>query len=168
MIHRGRILTLAALLACGVAGHAADQAHDDAGGAGVESLSAPLREALSAEMAALQGGLVAVIPAVVAGHWEEVAKIAGQMRDSFILKQALTKAQREELHRALPPSFLELDAQFHYLAGMLGHAAEAHKPELVGFYLGRMMETCVNCHARHAHAKFPAFSDGEASPGHEH
>lgn len=168
MMHRGRILILAALLACGVAGHAADEARHEAGAEGVESLSAPLREALGAEMAALQGGLVAVIPAMVAGQWEEVATIAVQMRDSFILKKALTEAQREELHRALPPSFLELDAQFHYLAGMLGHAAEANKPELVGFYLGRMMETCVNCHARHARAKFPAFSDGAASPGHEH
>lgn len=133
---------------------------------GVEALSAPLREALSAEMVALQGGLVAVIPAIVAGHWDEVARIGRQMRDSYIMKQALSAEQLEELHHALPASFLELDARFHYLAGMLSHAAEAKKPELVGFYLGTMTETCVNCHSRHAQARFPALS-GAVTP-HEH
>jgi hypothetical protein len=168
MTLRGPIFILAGLLACGPFAQAADP-HDEAEQpAGVEALSAPLREALGAEMAALQGGLTAVIPAVVAGHWDEVTRIGRQMRDSYIMKQSLTEAQLEELHRTLPASFLELDARFHYLAGMLSHAAEAKKPELVGFYLGTLTETCVNCHAQHAQAKFPAFSTSEASRGHEH
>lgn len=168
MTRRGPTFILAALLASGPFTQAAEP-HDEAEpSAGVEALSTPLREALGAEMAALQGGLMAVIPAIVAGHWDEVARIGQQMRDSYIMKQSLTEAQLDELHRALPASFLELDARFHYLAGMLSHAAEAKKPELVGFYLGTLTETCVNCHARHAKAKFPAFSTGEALPGHAH
>jgi hypothetical protein len=135
---------------------------------GVEALSAPLREALRAEMVALQGGLVEVIPAIIAGHWAEVARIGRQMRDSYIMKQALSAEQLEELHHALPASFLELDARFHYLAGMLSHAAEAKKPELVGFYLGTMTETCVNCHSQHAQARFPALSGAEALHEHHH
>lgn len=162
------IFILAGLLACGPFARADDEHHDAVPPGGVESLSAPLREALSAEMAALQGGLMAVIPAVVSGHWDEVARIGKQMRDSYIMKQSLTEAQLEELHQALPPSFLELDARFHYLAGMLSHAAEAKKPELVGFYLGTLTETCITCHAQHAQAKFPAFSTGEASREHAH
>jgi len=168
MTLHGPILILAGLLACFGCALAADPHPDAEPSAGVAALSTPLREALGAEMAALQGGLTAVIPAVVAGHWDEVARIGQQMRDSYIMKQSLTEAQLEELHRALPASFLELDARFHYLAGMLSHAAEARKPELVGFYLGTLTETCVTCHAQHAQAKFPAFSTGEALPGHAH
>jgi hypothetical protein len=160
---------LAAMLAGCLPAQAGEPSHDHhaAAPAGVEALSAPLREALSAEMVALQGGLMAVIPAVVAGHWDEVARIGAQMRDSYIMKQALTDAQLEELHDALPASFLELDARLHYLAGMLEHVAEARKPELVGYYLGAMTETCVACHARHAQAKFPALADA-APHDHQH
>jgi len=162
----------AALLACCMAAQAEEPHHhpapEPAAATGVEALSAPLREALNAEMLALQAGLMSVIPAVVAGHWDEVARIAAQMRDSYILQQELTAEQRQELHDALPASFLELDARLHYLAGMLSHVAEARKPELVGYYLGAMTETCVTCHARHAQAKFRAFAEGEAAPAHDH
>jgi hypothetical protein len=168
MTRRGPIFILAALLASGPFAQATEPQDEAAPPAGVEALSTPLREALGAEMAALQGGLTAAIPAIVAGHWDEVARIGQQMRDSYIMKKSLTEAQLAELHDTLPASFLELDARFHYLAGMLSHAAEAKKPELVGFYLGSLTETCVNCHARHAQAKFPAFSTGEALPGHAH
>lgn len=145
----------------------ADEARAGAAAAsGVESLSAPLREALSAEMLALQGGLMAVIPAAVAGNWHEVARIAEQMRDSYILKQDLSEEQLAELHQAMPASFLELDARFHYLAGMLSHVAEAKKPELVGYYLGVMTETCIACHSRHAQGKFPALAGAEDDHGH--
>jgi hypothetical protein len=166
-VHRPTML-LAVLSACCQPALAAGEHHHPAGAKGVEALSAPLREALSAEMVALQNGLIQVIPAFVAGHWDEVARIGGEMRDSYILKQALSEAQLEELHQALPASFLELDARFHYLAGMLSHAAEAKKPELVGFYLGTMTETCVTCHARHAQSKFPALADAESPRGHDH
>lgn len=169
---RDSMFVLAAMLACCLPAQAGEDPHDTAAPAGVEALSTPLREALSAEMVALQGGLMAVIPATVAGHWEEVARIGGQMRDSYIMKQALTAEQLQELHDALPASFLELDARFHYLAGMLSHVAEAEKPELVGYYLGAMTETCVACHSRHAQGKFPAFAEAEAEadeqPGHHH
>jgi hypothetical protein len=135
---------------------------------GVAGLSPELRAALGAEMAALQGGMQALVPAIVAGHWEEVADIGRQMRDSYIMKQSLSEAHLEELHGTLPASFLELDARFHYQAGMLAHVAEAKKPDLVAFYLGAMTETCVSCHSRHAGAKFPAFAPAEASGHHHH
>jgi len=156
----------AVLLAFCVAAQA-DDGHREAE-QGVEALSAPLREALSTEMVALQNGLMTVMPAFVAGRWDEVAGIGRQMHDSYIMKQSLSAAQVEELHQAMPASFLELDARFHYLAGMLQHAAEAKKPELVGFYLGRLAETCVTCHALHARGKFPAYAEPAAPDGHDH
>jgi hypothetical protein len=158
----------ALLLALCLSPLAAESPGHAAAGDGVDALSPELRAALGAEMAALQAGMQALIPAVVAGQWEEVARIGRQMRDSYIMKQSLSEAQLEALHDALPASFLELDARFHYQAGMLAHAAEAEKPELVGFYLGSMTETCVSCHSRHARAKFPAFGSTEPADDHHH
>jgi hypothetical protein len=131
--------------------------------AGIEALSPPLRSALSQEMAALQNGMMQLIPAFASGQWQTVAQIGKQMQESFIIRQALSESQLDELHSALPEDFLELDADFHYLAGMLSHAASERKPELVAFYFGRMAEACVACHRRYATGKFPAL----ATPGTE-
>ncbi len=161
------LLTIVA--AASLAGAAEPSAqHHAPPAAGVESLSAPLREALSREMIALQNGMMQLVPALVAGHWDTVADIGKRMQASYIMKQALSEAQLDELHRSLPEAFQELDGNFHYLAGMLSHAAGSRKPELMSFYLGRMTETCVACHARYATAKFPALAAPEAEQSHDH
>ncbi|PCJ38551.1 MAG: hypothetical protein COA81_12905 [Alphaproteobacteria bacterium] len=64
--------------------------------------------------------------------------------------------------------FIKQDQQFHYLAGMLEHAAKAGKPELISFYYSRMTESCVSCHSSYATHKFPAFSKAEKTPDHDH
>jgi hypothetical protein len=150
--------TMAALaLARGAAAGPEHEVHDGhaAPPAGIQALSAPLREALSQEMIALQSGMMTIIPAFASGDWAEVAATARRMEQSYILKQALSAGQLEELHALLPADFLELDAQFHYLAGMLDHAASNRKPELAAFYFSRMLEACAACHSQHAAEKFP-------------
>lgn len=152
------------LLAADPHPHGADAAPD-----GVEALSPPLREALVAEMQAIQGGMMSVVPALVAGRYEEVSATAERIRDSYIMKQSLSPAQLEELHTALPADFQALDARFHEYAGMLAHVAESEQPELVAFYYARMMETCVACHSSHATAKFPELATKDpAAGGHGH
>jgi hypothetical protein len=148
--------------------HSPQQGHAEPAEAGVEALSPPLREALVAEMQAVQAGMMSIIPALAAGHWKEVAAIAASIRDSYIMKQSLSPTQLEELHHALPVEFQALDAQFHAYAGMLSHAAEAGKPELMAFYHSRMLETCVACHADHARAKFPELAGHAAEADHAH
>ncbi len=135
---------------------------------GIESLSTELRELLTKEMVALQDGMMSVIPAYVAGNWSEIESIAHKMKNSYILKQKLTDEQIKELHTSLPESFIKLDQQFHYLAGMLNHAAKNKKAELVGFYFSKLSESCVSCHAQFAVHKFPAFAPKEATDKHEH
>lgn len=163
-----RLLAALALVAATPVLLAADpHGHDGNAATGIEALSPPLREALVAEMQAIQGGMMSVVPALVAGRWDEVADTARRIRDSYIMKQSLTEAQLGELHDALPADFQALDARFHADAGMLAHAAEARKAELVAFYYSRMMETCVACHSRHATAKFPELAR-EATEDHGH
>ncbi len=135
---------------------------------GIESLSTDLRKLLTDEMLALQNGMMSIIPAYVSGNWNEIEHIAHKMENSYILKQSLSDKQIKELHNSLPDSFMKLDKQFHYLSGMLKHAAEHKKPELVGFYFSKLSESCVSCHTQHAAHKFPAFAPEIITDKHEH
>lgn len=133
----------------------------------VEQLSPSLRQLLSKEMLAIQDGMMSIIPAYVSGDWPTISQIALKIKNSYILKQSLSNAQIHELHSTLPPSFLTLDQQFHYLAGMLSHAADTKKPELMGFYYSELTRTCVACHRQFAQHQFPALSD-EPEPDNHH
>jgi len=135
---------------------------------GITTLSPELRELLSREMIELQKGMQAIIPAYISGDWEEIASIAGKMESSYVLKQNFSKEQAKELHSRLPGSFIELDRQFHYLSGMLAHAANREKVELIGFYFSKMNEACVGCHTQYATHKFPALAPKPEPHGHNH
>lgn len=121
----------------------------------VESLSSDLRQLLSKEMQALQGGMQALIPAYISGDYKEVASIAGKMESGFILKQKITPAQKKELMAKLPKAFIYLDKRFHGQAGMLKHVAEEQHQELISFYVYKMMDTCQSCHSQYAQDRFP-------------
>ncbi|MEH6468214.1 MAG: hypothetical protein V7725_01220 [Porticoccus sp.] len=135
---------------------------------GVETLTPELRELLRKEMVALQTGMMAIIPAYVSGNWSEIEHIAHKMEKSYILKQSLTGEQLKELHESLPEAFIKQDQQFHYLSGMLNHAAKNKKLELVGFYFSKLSESCVGCHSQFAVHKFPAFAPKAIIEQHEH
>ena len=135
---------------------------------GVEALSPDLRDLLSQEMKAVQSGMMSIIPAYSSGNWGEIVNIAGQIKNSYILKQSLTESQVKELHSVLPHAFIEKDQRFHYLAGMLEHAAKNKKPELINFYFSKMNESCVSCHTVFATHKFPALSPKEKKGEHAH
>ncbi|MBL4567031.1 MAG: hypothetical protein JKY85_03250 [Porticoccus sp.] len=135
---------------------------------GVEALLRDLRDLLSQEMQALQSGMMSIIPSYNSGNWGEIETTAGKMKNSYILKQRLTESQLKELHSVLPDAFIEKDQRFHYLAGMLEHAAKNKKPELINFYFSEMNESCVSCHAIFATHKFPALSSKGEKGAHTH
>jgi len=130
------------------------EVHENA--SGVEMLSHDLRDLLAKEMQALQSGMMSIIPAYIAGNWGEIETTAEKMKSSYILKQSLTENQMKELHSVLPEEFVKKDQRFHYLAGMLEHAAKNEKAELINFYFSEMNESCVDCHTTFATHKFPA------------
>jgi hypothetical protein len=132
----------------------------------VEALSHDLRNLLSQEMQSLQSGMMSIIPAYISGNWNEIETTAGKIKSSYILKQSLTESQVKELHSVLPHEFIEKDRRFHYLAGMLEHAAKSKKPELINFYFSEMNESCVSCHAIFATHKFPALLSKEKKEEH--
>ena len=129
-------------------------------------ISPDLKKLLNQEMAAIQDGMMALIPAMSAGEWEEVATIGKNIKASFIMKQKLTEAQREELHRVLPPSFIEMDQDFHKSSGMLAHAAEMKNADVMNFYFSKLNQACVSCHAKFATERFPGLA--KAADGDDH
>lgn len=134
----------------------------------VEKLSPELRALLAKEMKALQQGMQSIIPAYASGNFDEVAHIARQMKNSFILKQAITKEQKQELKHKLPKAFIKRDQQFHQYAGMLAHVAEEKHTELVGFYFYKLTESCVGCHEAFATHKFPKLKSKAQHHKHNH
>jgi len=132
----------------------------------IVNLSPKLRNLLSREMRQLQIGMTEIYPMYISGNWAGIVPIAKKMENSYVLKQNLTNEQRHELHSKLSNEFIKLDQNFHYLAGMLGHAAEMKKPELIGFYYSKMNETCLSCHTQFATHKFPALAPTTKVHGH--
>ena len=135
---------------------------------GLTSLSAELRELLNQEMRAIEAGMKSLVSAIARGDKPQVVQIARQIEASYLLKQNLTPLQMGQLHSAMPAEFLHLDQEFHYFAGMLGYVANENKTELVGFYLGKMVEACASCHAKFAQEKFPGFKRDQQAKAHHH
>lgn len=132
----------------------------------LQALPAKLREALREEMRALEPAVAQLAGALPKGEWQVVHDTALQVRDSFILKQALTAPERETLHRVLPEGFRQRDAAFHEHAYRLALAAHKRDAELAGFYLARLIDGCTGCHARYARRRFPGFQASEPAHGH--
>lgn len=134
----------------------------------VISLSADLHRLLGAEMIAIENGMKDLVPAISSGEWETIATIAQGIRDSFIMKQKLTTAQKEELHRVLPDLFIEMDQDFHNSAGMLAHAAGMKNADVVNFYFFKLNDACVACHTRYASGRFPGLAKDDDVDNHQH
>ncbi|MDA3806273.1 MAG: cytochrome c [Thiomicrorhabdus sp.] len=129
-------------------------------------ISPDLKKILNQEMSAIQKGMMELIPAIVAGDFEQIASIGKNIKASFIMKQKLTKDQKKELHRALPPSFIEMDQSFHKSAGMLAHAAEQKNSDVVTFYFYKLNDSCVSCHSKFATDRFPGLVKTAEKDGH--
>ena len=121
-------------------------------------LSSDLKEILNQEMNGIENGVMKIIPAIAAGDWETIAKIAQQIQTSFILKQKLTQEQLKQLHNSLPPEFVEMDMRFHSNAEKLAGAAHQRDSELVNFYFSKLHGQCMTCHAKYAFGRFPGLN----------
>ena len=60
-------------------------------------------------MQAVELGMKDIISANLAGDTKAISTIAMKIKESFILKQSLTKSQKHELHTKLPSDFIRQD-----------------------------------------------------------
>lgn len=147
----------------------AEESHVTGGHAGSEiHLSESLGLLLRQEMHAIENGMRDLIPVISSGAWADVASIAQNISDSFIMKQKLTPDQKEELHRVLPQGFVEMDQDFHSAAGMLAHAATMKNSDVVNFYFFKLNSACVSCHTKYAGKRFPGLIDNTKESDHQH
>jgi hypothetical protein len=131
------------------------------------ALSEKLQALLVKEMVLIDQGMGELTSAISAGDWKAVAGVASKIEGSFILKQSLSEEDVHQLHKALPDTFVEMDIAFHGRAGDLAHAAHTGDAEMAVYHYSRMLEGCVNCHARYAPASFPGLAVEEPA-AHEH
>ncbi|MGQ9425680.1 hypothetical protein ACXYTJ_08435 [Gilvimarinus sp. F26214L] len=133
--------------------HAADKEPEDIG----SRLPSDLRALLIQEMVAVLQATETIVGALVRGEDATVAKEAQAIHDSFILAQQMTGAQREALHKAASPAFLEKDENFHELSASLAEAARGGDKEQQQRIFKQMLDACVECHRQHAADRFPSF-----------
>lgn len=137
----------------------------NAGGAGQANpdlrLSADLQKLFQQEMLALLTGAQTIAASLPVGNWEAIVETSATMRHSYVLEKKLTPAQEDELSR-LPDEFKSLDESFHLRTSKLERAAVARDAEAVAFQFSRLLESCTECHARFARAKFPALGQHPA------
>lgn len=127
-------------------------------------LTPKLRAALLAEMAGLKAGVAELSVSLASGDWEKTAERAARIRDSYIMKQKLSRAELEQLDRSLPADFVAMDQRFHQHAEGLAQAAHRQDHELAVFYFAKMLEGCGSCHARYAAHTFPGYRRQEPAP----
>ena len=128
-----------------------------AGAAPVLKLAPKLRAALLAEMAGLKTGVAELSVSLAGGEWEKTAQRATRIRNSYIMKQKLSRAELEQLERSLPADFAAMDQRFHRHAEGLAQAAHKQDHELAVFYFAKMLEGCGSCHAHYAAHSFPGY-----------
>jgi hypothetical protein len=121
-------------------------------------LTPSLRNAFQQEMASIFLASQDIAGALAIGDHVTVAARAQQIHDSFILEQALTEQDREDLEAALPPAFVELDRGFHETSAALAAAARAEEVEQELDAFARMIKACVACHGRFAADRFPSLA----------
>ena len=128
---------------------------------GVEALSPEVRALLGEEMRHIEKGMQSIFSNMVQGNYEEIAKTATDIQNSFIFNRKLTDAQRKELKANIPKAFVTLDRSFHMTAGKLAEAAEFSEKEKVQENFALMTQKCVQCHSTYATHRFRAFSEEE-------
>lgn len=127
----------------------------------VLALTPKLRAALVAEMVGVKTGVAELSVSLASGEWEKTAQQATRIRDSYIMKQKLSRTELEQLERSLPADFVAMDERFHRHAEGLAHAAHAQDHELAVFYFSKMLEGCGSCHAGYATHTFAGFRRAE-------
>lgn len=118
-------------------------------------LTPKLDRLLREEMQAVQEAMNAVHTGIVTGDHSVVAEKAQAIHDSFILKRALSDADRRALKAAVPPRFLALDQRFHQQAASLAQAARKGRTQQELKLFRRMTRGCVQCHAEYVGDRFP-------------
>lgn len=121
-------------------------------------LTPKLQELLQKEMLSVNEAAQEMLAALVAGDNAQVASLAQQIHDSFILQQSMTPEDKAHLMAVAPDEFVNMDQAFHEISGELAQAARDGNRAVQLELFGRMVEACTACHSRYATDRFPSFA----------
>lgn len=125
-------------------------------------LTERLKTLLSSEMQHISDAMGPLTTAIATGDHETAQHLGIAIRDSFILKKALTPDDKQDLLAAVPAKFVDIDKEFHRLANKLAGAAARKDSELQEVYLSKMLASCIECHRQFAQDIFPGFADPDS------
>ncbi|NOX93746.1 MAG: cytochrome c [Alphaproteobacteria bacterium] len=120
-------------------------------------LTPKTRELLRKEMVSINDASQEIFSALIAGDDVQVALLAQQIHDSFILKQSMTTEDKAHLMTVAPKGFVEMDKRFHEISAELAQAARAENRPLQQQQFARMIKACSACHALYGTDQFPKF-----------
>ena len=123
------------------------------------NLNAKLRGALIKEMVEVQAAMHVTYSAIVQGDHATVAQQGKAIHDSFILEQALTEQDLQDLVATVPAEFLQMDEQFHQLAAALAEAGRQENTQEQVEVFGQLTESCVACHSSYVTDRFSGLRD---------
>ena len=139
--------------------HGAPSAGDEKNRPTELKLPAHFQEILRKEMQGIDGGVKELPGLLARGLSKETGELGEKIKNSFILKSALSKKELGELVALLPAKFIELDRGFHKTAGQLAIAARKGDFKAAGAHYAKMIQACVNCHAHFAKDRFPGLAN---------
>ncbi len=122
-------------------------------------LTPKLRELLRKEMLSIEDASHQIMSYLIAGDDENVAKLAQQIHDSFILQQSMTPEDKQDLMAAVPEDFVTRDRAFHALSDELAEAAREGDRPAQHQKFGEMIEACSACHALYATDRFTELAE---------
>ena len=111
-----------------------------------ERLSTVLRE----EMRLIEREMGHLSASLDAGDHPTAAASATKIARSFILEQELSDTEIQELDRALPEAFVNLDREFHDNADALAKAVQTEDLQRARSMFTQMRGACAICHTQYA------------------
>jgi len=121
------------------------------------SLTPRLQQLLQQEMQSIHAASQQILTSMIEGNDARTAELAQQIHDSFILRQSMTEEDKADFMRTVPQDFVAIDRAFHATAAELAQAARDSDRERQHAAFARMIESCTDCHAQFATARFPGF-----------
>ncbi len=122
-------------------------------------LTPKLQGLLKGEMVSINEASQQIFSALVGGNNAQVAALAQQIHESFIMRRSMMPEDKANLMSVAPKEFIQMDKAFHAIAAELAQAARAGDTQLQLEKFSRMTGACTDCHVRYAFDRFPGLAN---------
>lgn len=118
-----------------------------------------IRKELNEDMQVIQSLMNQILDSMSRAQWQTIYENAKNLETDFILKQKMSKKDKELLMKSLPKGYIKSDKQFHYWASVLAAGAKKKNGAMITKGYAGLVNTCITCHAEYAPYLFKDFKD---------